>query len=604
MTSPSVSARVTESRRVFHARRSDRYQLESILDGLYHLTGWIWGVFLGGGVLVGVVLALAQAGLSGLAQWQLVQVAMRYPGEAVAAAAGLFTLLLLLTFVGYRAHRLLIFHLRLTMRPVRAIELDDLTFKLGPDPREAYFERGNSLAKAREALQRAADHGPGGTIGLFVFGMPMVGKTRLVLETLRREPKVKRFQLLVWPARDAAPSLESLNALRGERIVLLLDDLQEYARREEAGFVLAAIAKARQVASRVVIVATSRGGTDLVTSESEFGALIQRLSRVALRPMDPDEEQIFRQAMIQQGVTVDDGSDGTPGSILLGLGRRTIQVLDERFPADARKILQSLALLRAAEAESYTVQRVRRVAIGVFDFPPASSVWRRGLGYLVDDSWVTVSGETIAIRTDAYLDRCVAAFYPIAGQTLEGDFAPLEIALSTVPVDAAALFSLSDGVRHSETRVGGQAEAGEMALRCVQTGLSSLTKSRSPALYARGNVSLGLAYVTRAEGDPATLGDPVMNLELALRAFDEAIEVYSSKVYQINWAEAVYNRAVVRTRLAQLLAGSDGAACEEHRARAIDELESTLDVFSSATLRDKRKLVESQIRILDSIQCE
>jgi len=47
--------------------------LVRLSDELFHLMKWVWGVFLFGGVGVGIVLALAESGLSGLERWSLVQ---------------------------------------------------------------------------------------------------------------------------------------------------------------------------------------------------------------------------------------------------------------------------------------------------------------------------------------------------------------------------------------------------------------------------------------------------------------------------------------------------------------------------------------------------
>jgi hypothetical protein len=573
--------------------------LERLLDGMFPFIMWIWATFLGGGLFVGIVLALATNGWTALADWKVVSLVLAHPVESGSVGAILLCMLLVLTFASWGAHRQDVARrLRsgLVTSRVRDLQLDDIRFKLGPNPQAFYFERPDPMARACEALRRAAVGGAGGPIGLIIVGMPMVGKTRLAIEALRRT--LPMFELLVWPPRDAAPSLDAIEGFRGQRVALLLDDLQESARREEAAFVLAAVARLRQVCKRLVVVATSRAGNDNLLTQREFGALLPRLSRVDLKRMDPASDeaiQFLLEASDKASEPHVESFDGTPGSVLLDLERRTTQL--RNLPSDAQCILKALALLRSAEVESFPEVRVRRVARVVFDLPEVSSRWDKALARLLDDEWVVLRPaargrqRTLRIFTDAYLDKCVAAIYPLQGKSMEDDFPLLQGALGAAPPDSEALFSLGDALRHSEP------PATAPALACIQIGLAALNKRHDPDLWARGQTSLGLTYAKHMDGDH------VDNLKAALRAFSEALDVNTQKMDPVAWAETTYNRALARSKLAQAFARDNMAACTQEQAAALTELESALAVFRTVALPDNVNGVEEAIRFVQAIEC-
>jgi hypothetical protein len=247
--------------------------------------------------------------------------------------------------------------LALTTVPARDLDLSDIRFKLGPNPSAAYFER-DAFRQACELLGKVVAGTASGRLGLLVVGVSMVGKSRLALEGLRcAAPDV---ELLIWPhlwpELNTVALLDALDRFRGKPLAVLLDDLAEYASGREAAFVLTAMDKLRRIARPLVIVATSRTGGELAGVERDFGSLVDRLFPVTLTPMERqgDEARAFLRQMEVAGVELHRQSfDGTPGSALLDLDRRTALLRDPAFPRGALAVLQALALLRGALVYTY-----------------------------------------------------------------------------------------------------------------------------------------------------------------------------------------------------------------------------------------------------------
>ncbi len=69
--------------------------------------------------------------------------------------------------------------------------------------------------------------------GLLVMGAPMAGKTRLAYQTMRE--LAPDWLTLIWTRGLTAADLPTPDTLTGQRIILFLDDLQQYAESESSG---------------------------------------------------------------------------------------------------------------------------------------------------------------------------------------------------------------------------------------------------------------------------------------------------------------------------------------------------------------------------------
>ncbi len=457
----------------------------------------------------------------------------------------------------------------LTLLPMRNIRLDDVLLKQGPHPVQAYFER-SIWSDVRVALRAACRQGQGGIV---LYGPPMVGKTRMALEALRHE--AGNFVLFPWPLVALDPA--QLLPLRHQRVILFLDDIQELVRRQVMGDVVVAVHTLQQIAQATIIVATCRSGGDQESVLREFGTLIEQLMAFDLKPMARESAEWvsfyhFLDAVRQQEPNRQIAAtqfDGTPGSVFLGLGRRTRQLRgDARFPAGAKAILKALALLRAAAIYEYPEARVRRVVEGVFQIQGS---WVSDLDYLLQHDWIHLersphlSDKQMHVPTDAYLDTCLpdAGIYPQPGLRVQDDLLALVPVLAGDPPDVHALFRLSRALYFEDQ--GHRAALMEGALTAAQAGLAVLAADDDPQLWGEGYLALGRAYWLRTQGQRAD------NLERALAALRSAEEAFPYERFPYEWAE-------VQRSLGHVLTDIESGDRSEHIEQAIACYEATLRV--------------------------
>lgn len=446
----------------------------------------------------------------------------------------------------------------LDVMPIRAIRLDDLLFKQGPHPVQAYFRRPN-FADLCTSLRGAAQRGSGGIV---LYGPPMVGKTRTTLEALRQT--VPDHLLFPWPMSPCRP--EYLASLRGQRVVVLLDDAHELVRRQVVGEVLVAVRALRAITQSCLIVATCRSGGDQDNVLREFGALIDHLAAFHLAPiaLESAEHHDFLDAVRHHDPAqhIDAARfDGTPGSVFLGVDRRTMQLRNDAcMPMGAKAILKALALLRAASIYDYAETRVRRVTEAVFQIQGS---WTEHLDYLLRAEWVRLepcegaSDRQVRVLTDAYLDVCLpqSGIYPQPGRRIQDDFAALAHALMADPIDVRALFRLSRALYFEDE--GPISTWMECALACAQTGLQTLGRVPDPLLEGEGQLALGRALWRR------TVGNRADNLERALLALRAAEQAFHREHAPYEWAE-------VQRSLGHVLADREQGERAENLEQAIE----------------------------------
>ncbi len=420
---------------------------------------------------------------------------------------------------------------------VRDLRLSDPRFKQGAEPVQVYFEEHPLFQEVRQAIHAASAAGHGGVL---ILGPAMVGKTRMALEALRRE--VADFLLLVCSPLGF-PTVDPLS-FRQQNVALLLDDLHELLQERDVERVYDLFRRLKQVAKRLLIVATSRPINERDHIHQKYASLIEGsgLAKKHLLLMQQGLEETgrflgFSQGLVEQGIIQPftlANFDGTPGSLFLGLERRTKEIRVSDFPAGARAVLMALALLRQAQIFPCTESRIRRVAEGVFGAP--KSLWFE-VRYLDHRAWVHIgqdngSKETVlSMPSDAYIDVCLAdaGLYPAGKRRIQDDFPRLLEALSQPPADAEALFRLSRAFYND--RAGDRAAWNRLGLQSAQNGLAALKKEREPVLWAEGQLALGAAYWKLGEG-----GDEV--LEAADGALNAALEVFTRERFPYHWAAA------------------------------------------------------------------
>ncbi len=536
-----------------------------------------------------------------------------------------------------------------TLQPVRVRDLRLVNYRQGSRPVEKYFPIAG-YDEARAGLQAALD---GQGSGIVLAGRPMLGKTRMALEALRAT--TPDFTLLYFNPDRSLPDLLALAPhFAGQDLALLLDDLQFTARRpEDAQKLITGVRALQAAARRCVIVATVRVGDDEDLAMQTFASLFETLDLRAIRlaPLTDEAARAFLAFAADATATGQaalhrDEFDGTPGSVLLGLARRTVQLRSPDFPAAAKAILKALALLRAADITPRSVGRARRVASAIFALPPTG--WQAALEYLVRNEWLTlgVADDTdatpIGLPSDAYLERCLpqAALYPLAPRRVQDDFAALCQALRQAPVDADALFDLAWAL--TQDPLGNKAAQNELALEAAQAGLVALDRALDPQRWAAGQHTLGNAYSDRIRGDRAQnledaiaaftaslevytrqdfpiqwattqnnlgealrqriRGDRAQNLEDAIAAYTASLEVCTRQDFPIQWAETTFNVALLYAQMAQsAFEQNDTTQGQRLRHQALTEMRSTLIIFTAEGFPDMHQRVNAQIARITAI---
>ena len=86
-------------------------------------------------------------------------------------------------------------------------------------------------------------------------------------------------------------------------------------------------------------------------------------------------------------------------------------------------------------------------------------------------------------------------------------------------------------------RQGSRASNLEVAIACLESGLTVVSRETYPEKWARFQNCLGMAYLYRIRGEKAE------NLELAIAAFEASLEVYTPDAFPFEWAMSQNNLA-------------------------------------------------------------
>jgi tetratricopeptide (TPR) repeat protein len=437
----------------------------------------------------------------------------------------------------------------------------------GEQPTQQYFEQ-SRFSDVQATLRTAISQKNG---GLILTGLPLVGKTRMVTEALRRV--APDFTLLTW---DLLSSFKGksitriISRLNGREIVLLIDNLHEKIHQEsEIDKIIDCVQRLREAASCVIVVGTVR---PIHSPTAELFQIVYdtlNLTILSLEPLtDVAERNEFLDFVHEQkiGIPAQDEVtfDGIIGKILLDINQRTGQLGDESFPADARTILKTLALLRNAGIFTFPQKRVLRVAAGIFHLLPANE--REALIFLVKNKWIKIEQATGEIfpLADAYIDICL----PAANQLDDHSFPELINILAATPTDREALFQMSRALR--VTPPIGRSKRDELVLRCTELAMRGLKRSFSPERWANGKYLLGNAYMESIVGDRAD------NLERAIDAYQTALTIYTCDAFPTEWARAQHSLGI--------------AYQERIKGDRIDNIERAIAAYQAALIiymRDK-----------------
>jgi tetratricopeptide (TPR) repeat protein len=529
---------------------------------LWRFITWFWGVVVAG-VIIGVIVAALTTGLSNagvLLSWLVL---------------GPLALAALLTLCAWLAQRQRQSPSPYVLKRVERLDPNS-DFYVPRYVPSAYLPRPADAA-ARDALRRAArrtERSPSTEpLGVCIVGRPTQGKTRLAWEAMRAE--LTGWTLVRWGHN--LPDFD-YSAQRGSRLVLAIDDAQEYASNPAEVTTLNALPeKFKSAGARLVVVITCRDGDDEKNARETFGKLLERLDTVTLADITDAQADQLAALLKGAGEAVQrDQFDSTPGSLLLGVAR----MRDERYPKlpePAKTLLRALKLLRSARIYDYPAGRVRATAADLFQL--AESDWQSArdallphhAGFLRLGDLDEANERAIAPVADVYLEQAVPD-YPAPGADLADFWPALERSLARRR-DAAALFSL--GNAFWERPLGNLRANRQHAEACYRAALAVYTRQSAPAAWAGTQNNLGLAL--RAQAGLAEGAERAGLLGQAVEAYRAALAVYTRQSAPADWAMTQNNLGVALRAQAELAEGAERAGL---LGQAVEAYQAALAVYT------------------------
>ena len=534
---------------------SARSHVLTLLDRLWPALRTLWLLAVPTGVALAVALALRGS--------------LRLGMVAIVPATVVVGLLVLLSWYAALAHAALRYRRRRLLAAdyglvrVRRMRGADLVPRYVPG---VYLPRHDATSGDDDADFRACDamrtaarrtpRSPLAPLGLCVYGRAGQGKTRLAWEAVRAH--FPGWTLLRWP-HDPARELDP-RALRGERVVLWLDNLHELATPAIGATLNDLPRRFGALGIPLVVAATCRDGRDEARARDHLASLLDRLNSVRLADLTPAEaDQLAAGLEKARRPACRDEFTGTPGSVVLGPRRMRREV----FPAlsePARLVLNTLTLLRSARIYAYPVWRVRVSAVELFDLPPAAWDAVRdelaAAGYLRS---AVAHDAPLAAVSDLYLDASVPDYlrrnaepsddWPYLFESLERhrDL----YALSALGNTLTELYRGIDLFMASSPR-----HEKELGVLCFRAAIEVCNEAEQPRAWALAQMDLGRALAGRAE-----VADRLLRVDFrrqALAAYRLAAAVLTPKTAPAHWALGQLRlAAIAKNRGADALYGGD-----------------------------------------------
>ena len=576
-------------------RGSAPSSLVSLLARLWRPVLWFWITLALSWVTASFLTLLLTAGQQNMPDLSVVRLALDQPW-AVVAALGLVALLTPCVYLAHRA--------RLPRSPFllkRVSALAGHADQCIPRYLANFYLYRVADTETRELLRAAArrvdDEEP---LGICIFGPPMLGKTRMAWEAMQVE--LHDWTLARWPSEGRAPF--DFAALRGRRVVLWLDDLEQYAHLTLAPTLNDLPRRFAEVGAQLVVVATCRDGAALRRALEHLSPLLALLAPIYPAAISENEVAWHAAALKYQGVRLhSDQFDGTPGSIVL----ETTRMVLERYPAlpkRAQRALRAMKLLRSAGISSYPEARVRATAQDVFRLEPRQ--WRRARNTLARAGFIRLeplpSGKGCALRpvADVYLEEAVPDYMP-PGIDISAGWRELEKSL-TGRADADALCQL--GLAFLERRVGSASVNKQHAEACLRAALAVYQRQGAHAAWAIAQGHLGLTHWNQAQvAQPSERG---VLLSQAVAAYRAALRVGQWERIPLHWAQMQQSLGAALSRQATLAEGAEREALQAQaleaardalalyeRAQALDDLARAQEGLGVA-LSDQARLVEGE----------
>jgi len=248
----------------------------------------------------------------------------------------------------------------------------------------------------------------------FITGLPNIGKTRGAYELAKKYEGW--FLLKPHYERIDVQNLKFPPLFSRKRIILFLDDLEKYAGKFNMDVL---IYKLRQKSEKLKIIATCRSGKefDQASVEKEMTDLLSHCQshKIEPRKLNEEEERALAEKVGKKLEEVT--SDGTPGSIVLGL--KQMKERYKQIQNESKTILKVLKLLREAYIFRWTEELVGNIAKSkIFELKGQRYEWDKWLSDLELNGFIKKSKNQIRISHDSYLDDSFIADFPVSNELL------------------------------------------------------------------------------------------------------------------------------------------------------------------------------------------
>lgn len=301
--------------------------------------------------------------------------------------------------------------------------------------------------------------------GILILGRPLEGKTRTVFEIARR---MDGYHVLSPRSDRPIPADDTFSLLRRQRVLLLLEDLNDYV---GATLNLSRFCKKLdQYASAWAIAATCRDGPELEAVRKAWGSSLGRVYegiplKTALLPLVEEEKERLAREIGRKWDPGEGDASPTPGAIVMG---GALEAMHRRFmvqPPEEKEILRALKLLMASGILPLTHHRLQVALREVFNLQVPDL--NHSLELLATQAFLHEPGWQDPIQAEpAYLSDVVDYS---AGKGTSDDFFLLVRAFSELG-DAEALFYL--GATYATTL-----EDYRQALHCFDEVLTHMPDS-------------------------------------------------------------------------------------------------------------------------------
>jgi len=242
---------------------------------------------------------------------------------------------------------------------------------------QAFAQRsGDKLIQ--EAIEKRSD--------VLILGKTMQGKSREAFQSLYElRDKMKGF----WFIRPQVKR-DVKNVPKKNKTIIFLDDLNKFADEKFE------LKEFKLNFKEAIVIATCRSGDELVKACDKYSHEIEEFKKVKLEHI----EVFAARELAQKTKRTLDEFDGTPGSIILGLGviKEKINGLSE----EAKALLKAIKLLAISYIYFPSIKLVKRVSEEIFEAPGIQ--FEDNLKLLIEIGLIIEHKNLLRIWHDKYFD--------------------------------------------------------------------------------------------------------------------------------------------------------------------------------------------------------